>query len=234
MRIGIIGGGQLCKMFIQHCSTLSLDISLYDSCSNCPARVLCNSYTQGSFMDYEKIVDFGKCCDILTYDREDINLEALKQLEHEGVKVYPSSTSLETIQDKNLQKVFLVKSSIPTSHFIYCKNNAEILFNILIKKVTFPCVWKQTKFGYDGFGVKVLRKTQDLDDLIDCECIIEKYVDIDKEISLIVARNKNGQVNTYSPIEMVFNDNTNQVEMVFQPANISNTINEKLKNEKYF
>ena len=96
--------------------------------------------------------------------------------------------------------------------------------------VSFPCVWKKTKFGYDGFGVKVLRSLQDLNDIPESEMIIEDFISFDKEISVIVARNQSGEVRCFETVEMEFNKSTNQVEFVISLTNISDETNLKAKN----
>ena len=226
--LGIIGGGQLGKMLLQYCSRISLKTNIYDPSDECPCKFLCNSFHKGEFMSYEDIVEFGKKCDLLTYEIEHINVDALKHLENLGISVYPKSETLRVIQDKNEQKKFFFKNNLPTSDFNYYSKKSDIKRDIFQNKIKFPCVWKKTRFGYDGFGVKVLKTITDLDNIPNDECIIEDYVDISKELSVIVARNIKGEYKAYPPVEMIFNNETNQVEYVVQPANIDEEILEKV------
>ena len=96
-------------------------------------------------------------------------------------------------------------------------------------KLNFPCVWKKTKFGYDGFGVKILKSVEDIIDLPDTEMIIEDLVPFEKELSVIVARNPDGEIKCFKTVEMEFNVDSNQVEFVISPAKISGKVNDMAK-----
>ena len=222
--IGIIGGGQLGKMLLQYCSTISLKTYVYDPSENAPCKNLCNAFYTGSLMDYDKILEFGRKCMIVTYEIEHINIDALKTLENEGITVYPSPSTLGVIQNKYTQKCFFTDNTLPTSHFYRYTNLQDIKSDIAKNKIELPCVWKKTTFGYDGFGVKIIKSISDLDSLDNGECIIEDYVNIHKELSVIVARNPSNEFKSYPPVEMIFNENSNQVEFVIEPADISSNI----------
>ena len=137
----------------------------------------------------------------------------------------PSPKILRIIQDKNKQKLFFKKNNFPTSNFTYFKSKNELRDFHKKNNINFPCVWKKTKFGYDGFGVKILKGENDFLDLPDCEMIIEDLVVFKKELSVIVAINEDGKLKTYEAVEMEFNPNSNQVEFVISPANVSEEIN---------
>jgi len=222
--LGIIGGGQLGKMLLQYCSRISLTTHVYDPSEDSPCKHLCHSFSVGGFMDYDKIMEFGRKCDILTFEIEHVNVNALKQLEKEGIVIYPRPSTLEIIQNKNTQKRFFIKNSLPTSNFSFYKNLDEVKKEISNNVINLPCVWKKTTMGYDGYGVKIIKSESDLDLLSDGECIIEDYIKIQKELSVIVARNPSYQSKSYLPVEMIFNQDSNQVEYVIQPANISTNI----------
>ena len=219
--IGIIGGGQLGKMLLQYCSTINLTTHVYDPNPKSPCKNICTKFFNGRFMDCSKLIEFGRKCDILTYELEHINVEALQQLEKEGIPVYPCSKTLRIIQNKWRQKQFLKDTLIPTCDYRGYQKVEDIRKDIVDNIISLPCVWKKTTFGYDGFGVKVIRNLIDIDEIPECECIIEDYVEIEKELSVIVARNPDKETNCYPPVEMIFNNETNQLEYVFQPANIS-------------
>lgn len=222
--IGIIGGGQLGKMLLQYCSTINLKTHVYDPNPNSPCKNLCTNLFTGGFMDRSKLIEFGRKCDIVTYELEHISVEALHQLEKEGIPVYPSSHTLGIIQNKWLQKQFLKDTLIPTCNYRVYKTLEHVRKDLVNHNIQAPCVWKRTTFGYDGFGVKIINNLFDLYELTDGECIIEDYVEIEKELSVIIARNPDKESISYPPVEMVFNNDTNQVEYVFQPANISTDV----------
>ena len=225
--LGIIGGGQLGKMLCQVTSRLSINTNILDPSDDSPCKNLCSSFSVGNLMDFQSVYEFGKQCDLVTFEIEHINVDALDELEKMGKKVYPRPDTLRVIQDKNQQKNFFKNNEIPTSDFKYFKCLDHLAIAIDKNEINFPCVWKKTKFGYDGFGVKVLKSLVDIETLPDSEMIIEEFVPFEKELSVIVARNPSGEIKCYNTVEMEFNKDSNQVEYVISPANISDTINKR-------
>jgi len=223
-KIGIIGGGQLGKMILNETNKWSLNISILDSNKNSPCKNLCNGFYVGDLLDYETVLNFGRKCDLITYEIEHINTQALFDLEKEGITVYPKPETLKIIQDKNSQKEFYKRNELPTADFSFYSNVNDLKIGIKEGKVEFPCVWKKTKFGYDGFGVKILKSVEDLNDIPESEMIIEKLIPFQKEIAVIIARNSKGKIKNFDVVEMEFNEISNQVEFVISPSNISEEI----------
>ena len=178
-------------------------------------------------MDFKSVYEFGKNLDTLTIEIENVNVEALKALEKNGIKVYPSSKTLGIIKNKSRQKNFYQKNNIPTANFDTYKSVSELKDNILSNKQQLPFVWKSTEFGYDGNGVKIIRKIDDLNSVPDVECIAEELIPFKNELSVIVARNPNGEMVSYPVVEMEFHPEANQVEYVLCPARISESIANK-------
>jgi 5-(carboxyamino)imidazole ribonucleotide synthase len=226
-KLGIIGGGQLGKMLLAECNKMSIKTHVIDSSERSPCKNLCSQFYFGDLNDYDTILNFGRECDIITFEIEHINVDALDELEKMGKDVYPRPSTLRIIQDKNQQKRFFKNNNIPTSDFKYFKCLEDLAIAIDKNEINFPCVWKKTKFGYDGFGVKVLKSPVDIETLPDSEMIIEEFIPFDKELSVIVARNPSGEVKCYKTVEMEFNKDSNQVEYVISPANISDQIDKK-------
>jgi len=226
-KLGIIGGGQLGKMLLAECNKMSITTYVIDSSERSPCKNLCSQFYFGDLNDYDTILNFGRECDIITFEIEHINVDALDELEKMGKDVYPRPSTLRIIQDKNQQKRFFKNNNIPTSDFKYFKCLEDLAIAIDKNEINFPCVWKKTKFGYDGFGVKVLKSPVDIETLPDSEMIIEEFIPFDKELSVIVARNPSGEVKCYKTVEMEFNKDSNQVEYVISPANISDQIDKK-------
>ena len=160
--LGIIGGGQLGKMLLQYCNELSITTYVYDSSEFSPCKNICCKFFKGELQNYEKIVDFASKCDIVTYEIEHINVAALKYAESCGIKVYPTSETLETIQNKSKQKLFFEKNQIPTSNFRVYSNLETLNIDIQNSTVKMPFVWKKTTEGYDGYGVKIIKTKNDL------------------------------------------------------------------------
>ena len=226
-KLGIIGGGQLGKMLLSECNKMNIHTSVLDPNKNSPCKHLSNKFYCGDFNDFNTVYNFGKDCDLITFEIEHINVDALESLEKIGKVVYPKPKTLRIVQDKNLQKSFFKKNKIPTSNFKYFKSLDDLKKSIEDNEIKFPCVWKKTKFGYDGFGVKILNSISDINNLPNYEMIIEDYIPFEKELSVIVARNAKGNIKCYRTVEMEFNKTSNQVEFVISPANISQEIDNK-------
>ncbi|ATA68487.1 5-(carboxyamino)imidazole ribonucleotide synthase [Capnocytophaga cynodegmi] len=227
--LGILGGGQLGKMLLTETRKYDIKTHVLDSSADAPSRLACNQFIQGDLNDYEAVYNFGKNVDVLTIEIENVNVDALEKLEEEGIKVYPSAKSLRIIQNKGLQKEFYKKNNIPTASFDIFASKRELNQAITQGKVQFPFVWKSTRFGYDGNGVKVVRTTDDLMNISDTECIAEMMIPFKNELAVIVARNPKGEVRTYPVVEMEFHPEANQVEYVICPARISEKIAEKAR-----
>ena len=219
LKMGVIAGGQLGKMLIQEASKWDITTYVLDPDEGCAARNVTSVYIQGDFTDFETVYEFGKLVDILTYELENINIEALQKLKSEGYKIVPDPDILALIQDKGLQKEFYAKHDLPTSPFICCADEEEIGEAIQSGKLAYPFVQKLRKGGYDGHGVSLIHNNDVT--LLEGPSMIEEKVDIDKEIAVIAARNSDGEVRCFPAVEMTFNDQTNLVEEIFCPANIT-------------
>ena len=229
-KLGILGGGQLGKMLLTETRKFDIQTYVLDPSPEAPSRMACNQFFQGSLMDYDTVYNFGKQVDVLTFEIELVNLEALEQLEMEGVKVYPSPKTLRGIQNKGRQKAFYRENNLPTSDFSYFNSLKELMVAFLEGKVTVPFVWKSTEFGYDGNGVKIVRHATDLENLPDVECIAEDMVPFKNELAVIVVRNPKGEIKTYPVVEMEFHPEANQVEYVICPARIDEKVALKARN----
>jgi 5-(carboxyamino)imidazole ribonucleotide synthase len=226
-KLGILGGGQLGKMMLYETRKFDIHTKVLDPSEEAPCKISCNEFQQGDLMDYDTVYNFGKKVDVLTIEIENINLDALEQLEEEGIKVYPQSQTLRTIQNKATQKLFYVDHDIPTASFSRFAYTSEIKDSISNGGMQFPFVWKCTQFGYDGQGVKVVRNLKDIDGLPNVECIAEEMIPFKNELAVIVVRNPSGQVVTYPVVEMEFHPEANQVEYVICPARIDDKVAQK-------
>ena len=227
--LGILGGGQLGKMLLTE--TLKYDIRtiVLDPSAEAPARFGCHTFFQGDLMDYDTVYQFGKQANLVTFEIENVNVDALERLESEGIKVYPTPKSLRIIQDKGAQKAFYKAHGIPTAPFEPFPSPALLATAVAEGRWTYPFVWKSTRFGYDGNGVKIVRNPQDLHALPEGPCIAELCADIDKELAVIVARSPKGEVATYPVVEMEFHPEANQVEYVLCPARIAEPISDQAR-----
>ena len=226
-KLGILGGGQLGKMLLYETRKFDVHTKVLENSIDAPSKLACNEFVLGNLMDFDAVYNFGKQVDVLTIEIENVNLEALEKLESEGLKVYPPTKALRTIQNKATQKLFYTDNEIPTADFSRFAYASEILDAVDNGGLDFPFVWKAAQFGYDGQGVKVIRTKDDLDGLPAGECIAEKMIPFKNELAVIVVRSPSGQVVTYPVVEMEFHPEANQVEYVICPARIGDEIAEK-------
>ncbi|WP_207214181.1 5-(carboxyamino)imidazole ribonucleotide synthase [Brumimicrobium glaciale] len=222
-KLGVLGGGQLGRMMIQ--SAMDYDVHIYamDSSKSAPCGTLAYEFTEGNIQSYADVMAFGKDKDVLTVEIEHINVEALEDLEKQGVKVFPQSRVLKLIQDKGLQKDFYKENGIPTApyHLINDKSELKNYTNRL------PFIQKMRKGGYDGKGVTSIKSISDFENAFDVPSLIEEKINFTKELSVLVARNESGEVKTFPVVECEFSEELNLVEFLFSPANILPEIENK-------
>lgn len=227
--LGILGGGQLGKMLLYETRKFDIKTHVLDPSAEAPCRIACDRFQQGDLMDFDTVYNFGKKVDVLTFEIESVNVDALEALESEGKMVYPSSKTLRNIQDKGVQKQFYKTHKIPTSPFIVFEDKYRLNEAIVRKELHYPFVWKSCTGGYDGKGVSIIRDAGDIIPLPEGPCIAEKLIPFKNELAVIVARNADGAVTTYPVVEMEFHPEANQVEYVICPARIDDTVAEKAR-----
>ncbi len=228
-KLGILGGGQLGKMMLYETRKFDIHTHVLDPSPEAPCRISCNYFKQGDLMDYDTVINFGRKVDVLTFEIEGVNTDALRQLEKEGIKTWPSAETLDKIQNKAVQKKFYRTKDIPTAEFKVFDNKEELLLAIENDDLDLPFVWKSATGGYDGKGVAVIKTSEDLDQITDGECIAENLVPFKNELAVIVARNPSGEIRTYPVVEMEFHPTANQVEYVICPARIEEKVAEKAR-----
>ena len=226
-KLGILGGGQLGKMLLYDAKRYDLHTKVMDSNKDAPCNKIADDFIIGDITDYDDVINFGNLVDLITVEIENVNTDALEFLEKLGKKVYPSPKNLRIIQNKSDQKNFYSKNNLPTSKFKNYSNIEELKRNFLHDNFEFPFVWKSSRFGYDGKGVKIIKNIEDLDFSYDHQCLIEEKISIKKELSVIVSRNTDGEIKCFPVVEMEFNEKSNLVEYVMCPANISKQTEEK-------
>lgn len=217
--LGIVGGGQLGRMLIQSGIDLNIRFAVLDPDPQAPCSHLADFQT-GKLTDYDTVLAFGQACDVITIEIENVNTSALNELVRQGKKVFPQPDLISLIQDKRTQKEFYRKHGIPTADFVLVNSKEEVAAHAAF----LPAVNKLGKEGYDGRGVQVLRKKEDLTKAFDAAGLLEKLIDFDKEIAIIAARNEQGEIVTYPPVEMVFHPEANLVEYLFAPAELKTAV----------
>ena len=228
-KIGIIGGGQLGRMMIEESLRLNLSFNILDIAGS-PCAMLADKYIIGSLMDGDAIRQLAAISDVLTFEIEHINVETLLDLEAEGKEIIPSPKVLQIIQDKGLQKQFFIENKIPTAPFQLIDQPTqwkEAAITLGGNKI----VAKTRKDGYDGKGVKIVR-TLDIENgeiPFETKSIAEKLIPCTKELSVMVARDRSGNISTWPIVEMEFDPIANLVTFLDCPAKIDETTEKKAR-----
>ncbi|MDE3236895.1 MAG: 5-(carboxyamino)imidazole ribonucleotide synthase [Bacteroidota bacterium] len=214
MKIGILGGGQLGRMLLQAAANYTVETFVLENDALCPAAHLCHHFVLGDIRDYDTVYNFGKGLDAITIEIESVNVDALEQLQKEGIRVYPSPSAIRIIKNKIRQKEFYYHHQLPTSEYIITQNLADLEDH----KSFLPAVHKVGEGGYDGKGVQVIKDETAMHSGFDAPSVLEKMVNIKKEIAVIVAMNDKGETAIYPPAEMVFDPILNLLDYQVSPA----------------
>jgi len=221
MKIGILGGGQLGRMLIQNALKYDDEIYTLDPAEDAPCRNI-SYFTQGDFKDYQSVLDFGKDKDVVTIEIEAVNVDALFELQKQGIKIVPQPEVIKMIQQKILQKEFYKKHEIPSPDFQALWNGQKDL------ERKPPFVQKMNQGGYDGRGVQVILNEEEMNAFWDKPSLVEDLVDIEKELSIIVARNEAGETKNFPVTEMVADPELNLLDFNICPANIDENVQKQI------
>ncbi len=227
--IGIIGGGQLGKMIAQEARRMSYRVVVLDPLKDCPASTVVNEQIVADFKDKMAIRNLASKCDLLTYEIELANSSILKELEARRYEVHPSAKILHIIQDKYRQKTYLKQKKIPLPEFDLLDGRTNLKY--FANKYGFPLLMKACEDSYDGRGNTLIRSENDLLKLnyhINAKrYMVEQFIDFSKELSVMVARNKSGQIKSFPVVENIHKNNI--LETTIAPARVSKSIRQKAK-----
>lgn len=215
-RVGILGGGQLGRMLLQEAANYPVEVSVMENDPNCPAAHLCNHFIKGDITNYDDVFHFGKNLDIITIEIENVNIDALEALENQGVTVIPKPHALKIIKNKILQKSFYQDHEIPSADFAVLDTKDQIHDHHHL----IPAAQKLATGGYDGKGVQLIHTKEDISKGFDAPSVLEKMIDIDKEIAIMVAVGQDQSTTLYPPVEMVFDPLLNLLDFQICPADI--------------
>lgn len=220
VKAGILGGGQLGRMLLQAAANYPVETYVMEDDEESPAAHLCHHFIKGDIRNFDDVYQFGKNLQALTIEIESVNEEALERLEAEGVKIFPKPAALRTIKNKILQKQFYTEHSIPTAEYFVTADLAAVR-----SRADFlPAVHKIGTGGYDGRGVQILRTPAEIEKGFDAPGVLEKLVNIDKEIAQIIAVNERGEIAIYPPVDMVFDSRLNLLDYQISPADLPQNI----------
>ncbi|MCC6762726.1 MAG: 5-(carboxyamino)imidazole ribonucleotide synthase [Chitinophagaceae bacterium] len=219
-KVGILGGGQLGRMLLQDAANYPVETFVLENDPNCPAAHLCQHFVLGNIKDYDTVLAFGRQVDVITIEIEAVNVDALEQLEKEGITVIPKPAVLRTIKNKITQKAFYKDNQIPSPDFVV----THTLEDLQQHAHRLPAVHKVGEGGYDGKGVVVMKDEAAMAQGFDAPSVLENMVDIAQEIALIVAVGTDGKHVLFPPAEMLFDPALNLLDYQLTPANITKEV----------
>ena len=219
-KIGILGGGQLGRMLLQAAANYPAETFVLENDNDCPAAGLSKHFVKGDITKYDDVFNFGKDLEAVCIEIESVNVDAIEALEKIGVRTYPNAHALRIIKDKRLQKSFYKENGIPTSDFVLTENIKDLHQHLAL----LPAAHKIGMGGYDGKGVEILHRAEDFANGFDAPAVLEKLVDIEKEIAITIAINENGETAIYQAVDMVFDQDLNLLSHQLCPATIPDKI----------
>lgn len=214
IKAGILGGGQLGRMLLQAAANYPVTTYVMENDTNCPAAHLCHYFTKGDISNADDVFSFGKDLDVVTIEIESVSADGLRRLQEHGVRVFPTPDALETIKNKARQKEFYKNHSIPTAPFVITHSKEEVKAHTDL----LPAVHKAATGGYDGKGVQVIDSDKDWSLAFDAEAVLEKKIDIKKEIAIIIGVDQDNGKSIYPPAEMIFDPSLNLLQYQLSPA----------------
>eukprot|EP00245_Coleochaete_scutata_P007757 TRINITY_DN2349_c0_g1_i1.p1 TRINITY_DN2349_c0_g1~~TRINITY_DN2349_c0_g1_i1.p1 ORF type:complete len:593 (+),score=134.18 TRINITY_DN2349_c0_g1_i1:89-1867(+) len=209
--VGVLGGGQLGRMLCQAATTLGVKIITLDPLVDAPSARIAHRHVVGSFRDAETIKEFAKRCDVLTFEIEHVNVDVLEMLEANGVDVEPKSATIRVIQDKYAQKLHFANYGVPLPGFTQLGDMEGV--KAAGRAFGYPMMIKSRRNAYDGRGNAVARSDTELKEAVaalggfEKGLYAEKWVPYVKELAVMVARDREGNVISYPVVETTHKDN---------------------------
>ncbi len=227
--LGIIGGGQLGMMITEAAKKMPEHISkiiVLDPTENCPAAQVGAEQIVADFKDKDAIVDLADKSDIITYEIESGDSVVLKSVE-KNAEINPSPETLRIIQDKFLQKSFLLENNIPIPEFIKIETISDVKDGL--KNFGFPAFLKARRDAYDGRGNFKINSEDEIQKAFDYfqgqNLLLEKFILFKMEVSVIASRNTKGQIKTYPLVENIHEENI--LRETIAPARVTKEVTQK-------
>ncbi len=220
--LGIIGSGQLGSLLCQAAKKLNIKTIVFSDDEHGPAQNYSDKFIFGKYEDKDKVKEFISNVDIVTYEFENIPIEILKSINKER-KVLPKPYINQTVQNRKLEKTFVNDLGIKTTEWAFIKSAEDVKKN----EKLLPGILKTNTLGYDGHGQFILNSLEDVkkDWCFTADYILEKKVNLRKEISVVISRFTNNEIYIYEPIENIHKDQILKHSKI--PAEITTDIYEK-------
>ena len=202
--LGMLGGGQLGRMFTTAAQTMGYKVIVLDPDTNSPAGMIANQHICAKYDDESALAKLAEACDAITTEFENIPAATLAFLEAKTV-VHPSSAALAKTQNRITEKEFISSLGIAVAPFVAIRNESD--FNNVEGKITFPAILKLANFGYDGKGQVTCHNLDDVKqafaDLNQAECVLEQRINLEREVSTVLARSQLGDITNFPIAENV-------------------------------
>ena len=224
--LGILGGGQLGRFFVAAARTMGYAVVVLDPDPDCPAAQLADKHIHASYTDHDALERLAQECAAITTEFENVPASALDYLA--GARpVRPSGAVLAITQDRIREKNFLQSNAFDTAPFVAVEQRQTL--REALKQITTPALMKSSRAGYDGKGQRWVRNLGEaemaFDDLGGKPCVLEARVNIQIEISVVIARGVDGRVVAYPVSENNHREGILDVSIV--PARISPEVRER-------
>ncbi|MGI8544282.1 MAG: 5-(carboxyamino)imidazole ribonucleotide synthase [Aridibacter sp.] len=221
--IGVFGSGQLGRMFAIEARKMGYRVHTFSPGSDTPMGHISDWETSAEYDDLEAVGNFAKSVDVITYEFENVPSKTIETAS-EFVQVHPKGEVLHTTQNRLREKTFLSKNGFPVADFRHIKTLQDL--QSAVAEIGIPCVLKTAGFGYDGKGQSIIKSNSDIETAFEklkgSECVLEAFVDFEKEVSVVAARDAKENFADYGVIE---NDHTNHIlDVSFAPAKVSNKV----------
>lgn len=208
-RVGVIGGGQLASMMAEAAEKLEIDLIVQTPHPDDPAVKVAADTIFAGIDDASATAQLASRCDVITFENEFINLEALAPLVEKGVCFSPSLDTLSPLLDKYHQRCYLEKIGLPVPKFSVVENTTKALtfpsHQSLFSDREFPLVLKARRHGYDGQGTFIIKNQRSLEETLErlgnLPLMVEEFVPFDRELAVIAARGVTGEVVVYPVVE---------------------------------
>jgi 5-(carboxyamino)imidazole ribonucleotide synthase len=202
--LGMLGGGQLGRMFTTAAQTMGYKVIVLDPDKNSPAGIIADQHICAAYTDETALTELAQHCAAITTEFENIPASTLAFLEKRTV-VHPSSSALASTQNRNTEKNFIHAQGIATVPFVRITSRDD--FADISTQIKFPAILKVATFGYDGKGQIVCEDLQTAYEAFDAlgqkECVLEQRIDLEREISVVLARGEDGQITAFPVAENV-------------------------------
>lgn len=226
--LGVLGGGQLGRMFCMAARNMGYRTVVLEPQKNCPAAAVADLHLQSDYNDSQALQQLSELCDAITTEFENVPAESLEFLEQKK-PVHPSAQAVAIACHRIQEKQYATEAGLSPAPYALIQSADD--FAAASRVTGFPAILKTTTLGYDGKGQQMVNDTDELEQafaqLGQVECVLERRLSLMKEISVLLARNAQGNVACYPPAE---NEHRNGIlHRTIVPARVDDALADKAR-----